>query len=79
MGSYSSQARGNARDGINGAAAVLHAIEGAIGGGEQLFGGVAVFRVGGNAGADGEGWFLRLGRQAFANAGGNAATRWNSC
>ena len=64
----SSQARGNARDGIDGAAAMLHAIEGAIRGGEKLFSGIAILWISGNAGADGEGWFLRLGGQAFPNA-----------
>ena len=54
-GHRSSQTRSDAREILNIAvAAILHAIQGAIGYTEQFFRGVAVFRVAGHAGAGGK-------------------------
>lgn len=54
--SSSSQARGNARDGIYGItiSAPFHAVERAVGGAQKFFSGVAVFGIRGNSGAHGK-------------------------
>src|SRR5271168_837716 len=73
-GHASSQARGDAREILYAASAmVLHAIKSAVGGPEQFFGGVAVFGIGGDAGADRERRGLAFGGQAFADAADDAS------
>ena len=47
--SSSSQARGDARDGIHGITAMLHAVERAVSSAQKLFGGIAVFGIRGNS------------------------------
>src|SRR5215470_11495060 len=74
----SSQARGNARDGIHGAASatVFHAVEGAVGSTQKLFRGVAVLRIGGDARAHRERGFLGFNRKAFADAGRDSGSNF---
>src|SRR5215475_13365856 len=50
----SSQARSDAREILDTAAAMLHAVKSTVGGGQQLFGRVAVFRKRRRAGARGK-------------------------
>src|SRR5262249_19560434 len=64
----SSQARRNAREILNAAAAMFHAVESAVSGGEKLFGRVAVFGYGRGAGVGGQSGRFRLGGHFFVNA-----------
>jgi hypothetical protein len=54
VGRSSSQTRRNAREILHAGAAILHAIQSAVRSGKKLFGGVAIFRKRGDAGARGE-------------------------
>jgi len=57
---------------------MLHAIEGAIGRGEKFFRGVAVLRVGGDAGAGGDGRCFGVGGKLFTDASDDASSNLSS-
>src|SRR2546427_1621754 len=64
-----SQTRGNAREILNAAPAmVLHGIEGAVGGAEKFLGSIAILRESRNSRTDGEGRVLRLSGETLADA-----------
>src|SRR5262245_12255056 len=66
-----SQARCNAREIVNAAAAMRHAVKSAVCGSEQLFGRVAVFRKRCGPGARRERGRFGLGSHFFVNAANN--------
>jgi hypothetical protein len=63
----SSQARGNPRQILYAAAAVLHAVERAVRGAQKLFRRVSVFGKRRNSSANGKRGNFRLGRETFSN------------
>src|SRR5258707_11581425 len=71
-GRSSSQTRRNAREILHAAAAIFHAVQSAVRSSKKLFGGVAIFRKRGDAGAHGECRRFGLGGQSFPNAADNA-------
>src|SRR5262249_60474133 len=69
-----SQARCNAREILDAASAMFHAVEGTVGGGQKLFGRVAIFRKCCSAGAGGQSRGLGLIGQPFVDEGAGAGS-----
>src|SRR5262249_23579842 len=69
-----SQARCNAREILDAASAMFHAVEGPVGGGQKLFGRVAIFRKCCSAGAGGQSRGFRFRRHPFVDAADDAGS-----
>src|SRR5215468_3890907 len=67
-----SQARCNAREILDAASAMFHAVEGPVGGGQKLFGRVAIFRECCSAGAGGQSRGFCFRRHSFVDAADDA-------